>query len=43
MIPSKVPPHDHDLGLQHDLGAFLNRRRALALFASASAIGAFWL
>jgi hypothetical protein len=38
--PSKAPPHDHDLGLQHDLGAFLNRRQALALVASASAIGA---
>ena len=40
MIRGKAPPHDHDLGLQHDLGAFLNRRRALALVASASAIGA---
>jgi hypothetical protein len=40
--PSKAPPQDHDLGLQHDLGAFLNRRRALALalVASTSAIGA---
>ena len=40
MIRGKAPLHDHDLGLQHDLGAFLNRRRALALVASASAIGA---
>ena len=40
MIRGKAPPRDHDLGLQHDLGAFLNRRRALALVASASAIGA---
>src|SRR5271166_3112221 len=40
MIRGKAPPHDDDLGLQHDLGAFLNRRRALALVASASAIGA---
>jgi protocatechuate 3,4-dioxygenase beta subunit len=39
MIRGKAPPHDHDLGLQHDLGAFFNRRRALALLASASAIG----
>lgn len=40
MIRGKAPPHDHDLGLQHDLGAFLNRRRALALLMSASAMGA---
>jgi len=40
MIRGKAPPHDHDLGLQHDLSAFLNRRRALALVASASAMGA---
>jgi hypothetical protein len=40
MIRGKAPLHDHDLGFQHDLGAFLNRRRALALVASASAIGA---
>ena len=40
MIRGKAPLHDHDLGLQHDLGAILNRRRALALVASASAIGA---
>ena len=40
MIRGKAPLHDHDLGLQHDLGAFLNRRRALALVASATAIGA---
>ena len=40
MIRGKAPPHDHDLGLQHDLGALVNRRRALALVASASAIGA---
>ena len=40
MIRGKAPLHDHDLGLQHDLDAFLNRRRALALVASASAIGA---
>jgi protocatechuate 3,4-dioxygenase beta subunit len=40
MIRGKAPLHDHDLGLQHDLGAFLNRRRALALVAWASAIGA---
>jgi protocatechuate 3,4-dioxygenase beta subunit len=40
MIRGKAPPEDHDLGLQHDLGAFLNRRQALALVASASAIGA---
>ena len=40
MIRGKAPPHDHDPGLQHDLGAFLNRRRALALFASASATSA---
>ena len=40
MIRGKAPLHDHDLGLQHDLGAFLARRRALALVASASAIGA---
>ena len=40
MIRGKARLHDHDLGLQHDLGAFLNRRRALALVASASAIGA---
>ncbi len=39
MIRGKAPPKDHDLGLQHDLGAFLNRRQALALVASASAIG----
>jgi protocatechuate 3,4-dioxygenase beta subunit len=39
MIRGKAPLHDHDLGLQHDLGAFLNRRRALALVASASGIG----
>jgi hypothetical protein len=40
MIRGKARLHDHDLGLQHDLGAFLNRRRALALVASATAIGA---
>jgi protocatechuate 3,4-dioxygenase beta subunit len=40
MIRGKAPPHDHDFGLQHDLSVFLNRRRALALVASASAIGA---
>src|SRR5258708_12743598 len=40
MIPGKARLHDQDLGGQHDLGAFLNRRRALALVASASAIGA---
>jgi protocatechuate 3,4-dioxygenase beta subunit len=40
MIRGKAPQNDHDLGLQRDLGAFLNRRRALALVASASAIGA---
>ena len=40
MIRGKARLHDHDLGLQHDLGAFLKRRRALALVASASAIGA---
>ena len=37
MIRGKAPLHDHDLGLRHDLGAFLARRRALALVASASA------
>jgi protocatechuate 3,4-dioxygenase beta subunit len=41
MIRGKAPSKDHDLGLQHDLGAFLDRRRASALVASASAIGAF--
>ena len=40
MIRGKARLHDHDLGLQHDLGAFLNRRRALALVASTTAIGA---
>src|SRR5271167_3957174 len=40
MIRGKAPPHDHDLGFQHDLGAFLDRRRALALLTSASAMGA---
>jgi protocatechuate 3,4-dioxygenase beta subunit len=40
MIRDKAPPYDHDLGLQRDLSAFLNRRRALALVGSASAIGA---
>src|SRR5271170_2803637 len=40
MIRGKAPLHHHDLGLQHDLGAYLNRRRALALVASATAIGA---
>jgi protocatechuate 3,4-dioxygenase beta subunit len=40
MIRGKARLHDHDLGLQHDLGAFLNRRRALALVASATGIGA---
>ena len=40
MTRGKAPPHDHDLGMQHDVGAFLNRRRALALLASANAIGA---
>lgn len=39
MIRGEAPPHDHDLGLQHDLGALFNRRRVLALLASASAIG----
>ena len=37
---ARLHDHDHDLGLQHDLGAFLNRRRALALVASTTAIGA---
>ena len=40
MIRGKAPLHHHDLGLQHDLGAYLNRRRALALVASATGIGA---
>ena len=40
MIRGKAPSNDPDLGLQHDLGAFFNRRQALALVASASAIGA---
>ena len=40
MVRGKAPPKDHDLGLQHDLGAFLSRRQALALVGSASAIGA---
>ena len=40
MIGDKAPPYDHDLGLQRDLSAFLNRRRALALVGSASAISA---
>ena len=39
MIRGEAPPHDHDLGLQHDLGAFFNRRRVLALLASVGAIG----
>ena len=34
IIRGEAPPHDHDLGFQHDLGAFFNRRRALALVAS---------
>jgi hypothetical protein len=40
MIRGKAPSKDHDLGLQHDLGALLTRRQALALVGSASAIGA---
>jgi protocatechuate 3,4-dioxygenase beta subunit len=40
MIRGQVPPHDHDLGLQHDVNALLDRRRALALVGSASAIAA---
>ena len=40
MTRGKAPPHDHDLGLQHDLDDFLNRRQALAFLASASTIGA---
>src|SRR5271168_3439721 len=39
MIRGEAPPHGHDLGLQHDLGAFFNRRRVLALLASVGAIG----
>ena len=35
----KGPPHDHDPGLQLDLGALFNRRRVLALLTSVSAIG----
>src|SRR5271170_596035 len=39
MVRGKAPPHDPDRGLQHDLDALFNRRRALALLASVSAIG----
>ena len=40
MTRGEASRHDHDLGLQHDLGAFLNRRRALVFLASGSTIGA---